>query len=152
RVAGVRPTGAARWWRSSRASWWRSSSKARRAVGPPSCPIESNLIERSSNVPKENFMTFLAGKVAFVTGGNRGIGRGIVEALHREGARVYLTSREADAAANAAKEVGERATGLALDVRNYDAVRDAFARVQRDAGGLDVLANNACVGICAPAA
>ena len=41
-------------------------------------------------------MGFLDGKVAVVTGGNRGIGRGIVEALTREGATVALTARRPD--------------------------------------------------------
>jgi len=97
-------------------------------------------------------MGFLDGKVAVVTGGNRGIGRGIVEALSREGARVALTARSADVAATAARAVGGGALGIACDVRSYDAVRALFREVERVAGGVDVLVNNAGIGIFAPVA
>jgi 3-oxoacyl-[acyl-carrier protein] reductase len=91
-------------------------------------------------------MSDLDGKVALVTGGNRGIGRGVVEALHGAGATVYLTSRDAARAEAAAREVGPRAKGLACDVRREDQVKRAFETVARDAGGVDVLVNNAGVG------
>ena len=97
-------------------------------------------------------MGFLDGKVAVVTGGNRGIGRGIVEALSREGARVALTARSADVAATAARAVGGGALGIACDVRSYDAVRALFREVERVAGGVDALVNNAGIGIFAPVA
>ena len=97
-------------------------------------------------------MGFLDGKVALVTGGNRGIGRGIVEALHAEGASVVLTARDAGAAAKAAGEVGARATGLACDVRDETAVARVFAEVEKRHGGCDVLVNNAGIGIFAPVA
>ena len=92
-------------------------------------------------------MGFLDGKVALVTGGNRGIGRGIVNALHAQGAAVYFTARDAAAAAMAAKEVGTRAHGLSCDVRDMAQVQAAFATVGRDAGGLDILVNNAGIGV-----
>ena len=91
-------------------------------------------------------MPFLDGKIALVTGGNRGIGRGIAEALHREGAAVFLTARDAQAAAAAAKQVGARAHGHACDVRDFDQVLRLFADIDRDAGGLDILVNNAGIG------
>ena len=97
-------------------------------------------------------MGFLDGKVAVVTGGNRGIGRGIVEALSREGARVALSARSADVAATAARAVGGGALGIACDVRSYDAVRAMFREVERVAGGVDILVNNAGIGIFAPVA
>src|SRR5204863_9011847 len=83
---------------------------------------------------------------------NRGIGRGIVEALAREGAIVALTARSAEAAERAAREVGGKSIGRACDVRSYDSVRSLFADVERAAGGVDVLVNNAGIGIFAPVA
>jgi NAD(P)-dependent dehydrogenase (short-subunit alcohol dehydrogenase family) len=97
-------------------------------------------------------MGFLNDKVAVVTGGNRGIGRGIVAALHAEGASVVLTGRDAGAAAKAAAEVGPRATGLACDVRDEASVARLFAEVERGHGGCDVLVNNAGIGHFAPIA
>jgi 3-oxoacyl-[acyl-carrier protein] reductase len=97
-------------------------------------------------------VTFLAGKVAVVTGGNRGIGRGIVEALAREGATVALTARSREAADEAASAVGRGALGFACDVRSYDQVQRLFRDVERAAGGTDVLVNNAGIGVFAPVA
>ncbi|OGF17787.1 MAG: short-chain dehydrogenase [Candidatus Eisenbacteria bacterium RBG_16_71_46] len=97
-------------------------------------------------------MGFLDGKVAVVTGGNRGIGRGIVEGLRREGATVALTARDAGAADKAAREVGGGAIGLACDVRSYEQVQRLFREVAQRAGGLDVLVNNAGIGLFAPVA
>jgi 3-oxoacyl-[acyl-carrier protein] reductase len=97
-------------------------------------------------------MGFLDGKVAVVTGGNRGIGRGIVEALAREGATVALTARSAQAAEQAAREVGGRTFGVACDVRSLELVERLFREVESKAGGVDVLVNNAGIGVFAPVA
>lgn len=97
-------------------------------------------------------MSLLEGKVAVVTGGNRGIGRGISEALHAEGATVVLTARDAGAASRAAGEIGPRAAGLACDVRDEAAVGRLFAEVEKRHGGCDVLVNNAGIGIFGPVA
>jgi len=58
-------------------------------------------------------MGFLEGKVALVTGGSRGIGRGIVESLRTEGATVALTARSAQVAAQVAREIGGGTLGFA---------------------------------------
>ena len=92
------------------------------------------------------------GKVALVTGGNRGIGRGIAEALARDGATVALTARDAAAAAKAAGEIGQGARGYACDVRRPESVAAVFAAVVKDLGGLDVLVNNAGIGLFGPVA
>lgn len=97
-------------------------------------------------------MGFLDGKVAVVTGGNRGIGRAIAEALARDGARVALTARSQSAADRAATEIGGSALGIACDVRSYDMVQGLFREVEKRAGGVDILVNNAGIGIFGPVA
>jgi 3-oxoacyl-[acyl-carrier protein] reductase len=92
-------------------------------------------------------MGFLEGKVALVTGGSRGIGRGVVEGLAAEGATVALTARDAKAAAQAAREIGGRTLGLACDVRSQEQVAEMFRRLDEAAGGPDILVNNAGIGI-----
>ncbi len=92
-------------------------------------------------------MSSLQGKVAVVTGGNRGIGRGIAEALARAGMVVALSARDATAAAKAAAEIGSGARGYACDVRRHDQVAELFSAVEKDLGGIDVLVNNAGVGV-----
>jgi NAD(P)-dependent dehydrogenase (short-subunit alcohol dehydrogenase family) len=97
-------------------------------------------------------MSVVSGKVAVVTGGNRGIGRGIAEALAREGATVALTARAAGAAEKAAKEIGHGAFGMACDVRSLEAVQRLFREVEKRAGGADILVNNAGIGVFGPIA
>jgi NAD(P)-dependent dehydrogenase (short-subunit alcohol dehydrogenase family) len=100
----------------------------------------------------EGQMGSLDGKVAVVTGGNRGIGRGIAEALAAEGAQVALTARSPDGARRAAQEIGAGAHGYACDVRREQDVVALFRSVASDLGGTDILINNAGVGIFAPVA
>ena len=97
-------------------------------------------------------MTTLQGKIAVVTGGNRGIGRGIAEALAGVGVTVALTARDANAARQAASEIGAGARGYACNVRIQGQVAALFAAVDQDLGGVDVLVNNAGVGRFAPVA
>ncbi len=92
-------------------------------------------------------MGFLEGRVALVTGGGRGIGRAISEALAGEGARVGLTARLQEDADRAAGEIGRGAFGLACDVRSEEQVGRMFEALDRAAGGLDVLVNNAGIGL-----
>lgn len=92
------------------------------------------------------------GKIALVTGGNRGIGRGIAEALAADGATVAITSRSQAEADKAAAEIGHGARGYALDVRKYAQVQSVVAKVAADMGGLDILVNNAGIGLFGPIA
>lgn len=87
----------------------------------------------------------LTGKVCIVTGGGRGIGRGMADGLYRHGATVVLTGRTQATLDEAAAEMGERAWGPACDVANETqvvALRDA---VVARYGKIDVLVNNAGV-------
>ncbi|MFO0980435.1 MAG: SDR family oxidoreductase [Planctomycetota bacterium] len=92
-------------------------------------------------------MTALSGKVAVVTGGNRGIGRAIATALVRAGATVTLTSRNLSRAEQAAREIGGQTLGLGCDVRHESQVAAVFAEVVRRFGGTDILINNAGIGL-----
>ena len=97
-------------------------------------------------------MTDPAGKVALVTGGSRGIGRGIAEALAAAGATVVLTARAAADAERAAREIGRGGVGLACDVRSQESVAALFQAIDRGPGGPDVLVNNAGIGLFGPVA
>jgi NAD(P)-dependent dehydrogenase (short-subunit alcohol dehydrogenase family) len=80
-----------------------------------------------------------AGKRALVTGAGSGIGAAIARAMHAEGAQVVLADRAAGRVEEVARELGDQAEPLALDVRDEDAVAAAMP-------GLDVLANVAGIG------
>jgi NAD(P)-dependent dehydrogenase (short-subunit alcohol dehydrogenase family) len=86
---------------------------------------------------------------AIVTGASRGVGRGVAEGLGEIGASVFLTGRDEGALASAASAVtqlGGRGIAVACD-HTDDAQTDAlFARVQAEAGGVDVLVNSAWGG------
>jgi len=89
----------------------------------------------------------LTGKSAIVTGGTRGIGYAIAKALVSAGANVAITGRLESDVENATSELGKigpgTISGYACDVRNYDAVKSLFGAF----GGVDILINNAGIGI-----
>ena len=96
----------------------------------------------------------LDGKVALVTGGARGLGRVIADALASAGADVAITARQAESAHRAADAIAttstRKAIGLAADVTERSAVEAMIAQVLETLGRLDILVNNAGVNIRGP--
>lgn len=85
----------------------------------------------------------LSGRVAFVTGGTRGIGLAIAQALHAAGASVAVAGRDAERARAVAESLGERAAGVACDVARMTEVEAAVAAAEAALGPVSVLVNNA---------
>lgn len=91
-------------------------------------------------------MRGVSGKVAVVTGGAQGIGSAVAERFAAEGARVIITSRDgtkAEEAAEALKQQGGEARGLAVRIDDRDSVKDLIDGVVETYGSIDVLVNNA---------
>jgi NAD(P)-dependent dehydrogenase (short-subunit alcohol dehydrogenase family) len=83
-------------------------------------------------------MIALQGITAVVSGGSRGIGRGVAGELARHGAKVFVTGRtESDL-----RQIGEGAIGIRCDHTVDHEVAAAFERIARDAGAIDILVNN----------
>lgn len=93
-------------------------------------------------------------KVAVVTGGTRGIGYCIAQALLGEGAKVFICGRDPSTLKNAlenlARSAGQRMDGMVSDVRHYDDCRKLIHQAAERFGGLDILVNNAGIGIMKP--
>ena len=97
----------------------------------------------------------LDGRVAIVTGGNRGLGRQMAQALAEAGAAVALTSRDKARADQAAQEIAEsvagaKVAGYACEVSSYDQTAQVVEKVITDLGGLHVVVNNAGINIRGP--
>ena len=98
-------------------------------------------------------MGVLDGKVAIVTGSNRGIGRGIARGFAREGASLALAARDAALLDDAAAEfrgLGAQVTAIPTDVTDEDAVNRLVDQTLARFGKLDVLVNNAGIAQHAP--
>ncbi len=87
----------------------------------------------------------LTGKVAIVTGGSRGIGRGIVEALLAEGCKVVTCARDGEKLQQAVEEMSGsgKIVGVPLDITAADAGEKLLAAAQDAFGPVDILVNNA---------
>lgn len=83
-------------------------------------------------------------KNILITGGSRGIGAAMVQAFSDAGYHVYFLYCQNEQAAKAV-ESKSGAVGIKADVRDPMAVRTAFARIESECGGVDVLVNNAAV-------
>jgi len=91
----------------------------------------------------------LAGKVALVTGGARGIGRAICLALAHQGAQVAaldLNEAGAQETAELARALGVKAVGLKADVSEYEAVKAALTRLRNELGQPGIVVCNAGIG------
>lgn len=89
-------------------------------------------------------MSDLSGRTILVTGGSRGLGRGMAAALAKAGARVVVTARGLAAAEAAAAEIGNDAIGLAFEASaGAEAIERFAAAAWERTGGIDVLFNNA---------
>jgi len=98
----------------------------------------------------------LRGKSAIVTGGSRGIGRAIAQALAAEGVHVAITGKSASHLSAAREKIAAAGPGLVetlrADVRNFQEVQQAVEAVVARFGGLDFLINNAGIGLFADVA
>jgi NAD(P)-dependent dehydrogenase (short-subunit alcohol dehydrogenase family) len=91
-------------------------------------------------------MRKLEGKIALITGANRGIGRGIAEAFAAEGAALTLMARDAallNETADALKRNGADVLAIPADVTDEQQVQDVFRQAMDRFGRLDILVNNA---------
>ncbi len=91
----------------------------------------------------------LQGRSVLVTGGSKGIGKGIARVFAQAGAKVAIMARHGDQAEAAATEIGHSAFGLSGDVTSLPSMEAAMKEVVSRFGGLDVLCANA--GIFPPA-
>lgn len=92
----------------------------------------------------------LRGRTALVTGGTRGVGRAIAASLIRAGVAVAICGRSSGAVERAIAELagsGSTIGGIAADISNLGGVRQLFAFVDRELGGLDILVNNAGIAV-----
>ena len=96
--------------------------------------------------------TSIAGRAVVVTGGSRGIGKGIASVFARNGARVLITGRDSDVARAAAEELSARAASggapaevsfVQADVASREDCRRMAANAIERLGGIDVLCANA---------
>ena len=94
----------------------------------------------------------LAGKAALVTGGSRGIGRAIAEALLEERAKVVICGRSQESLDGAVRELSAKGeiAGTTCNMGRNEDVEKLFGFVVDTLGGLDILVNNAGVGHFAP--
>jgi NAD(P)-dependent dehydrogenase (short-subunit alcohol dehydrogenase family) len=96
----------------------------------------------------------LDGKTALVTGGTKGLGFAMARALAEAGANIALCSRNADEAAQAAREIagatGRRAEGFVADITNAQSIAELAQNINRSLGPIDILINNAGCNIRKP--
>jgi 3(or 17)beta-hydroxysteroid dehydrogenase len=88
----------------------------------------------------------LTGKLALITGGASGIGSAAAAMMAREGARVAIADRNVEGAERLARQIGDPAMAIEIDVTDIEAWRAALLLVEARCGGLNVLVHSAGVG------
>ena len=92
----------------------------------------------------------LNGKIAMITGGARGIGAVFAEAYTREGATVAIADIDMERAEKTAKSIGPAAFSIHLDIADQASIDDAVVEIEKRAGSIDILVNNAALFDMAP--
>ncbi len=95
----------------------------------------------------------LEGKIALITGGNRGIGFAIARRLGKMGARVSICGRDQaklDQAASSLRTEGIETLAIRADIRHADEISSVVQKTQQDFGPVDILVNNAGSGLFGP--
>ena len=87
----------------------------------------------------------LAGKITIVTGAAQGFGKGIAEELYKEGATIIIADMNLPLAESVAKEMGDRAWAIAVNVSDEESCANMVAQVVEKFGGLDIMVANAGV-------
>jgi len=111
------------------------------------------MIIKSTPIPDMKAAYNVEGKNVVVSGGNRGIGRGIAQAFAESGANVAILCRDAEsgmAAVSGLEQFGGRYTAIQCDISSHGSVKAAAAGVFDFFGSVDVLVNNAGVATTTP--
>lgn len=97
--------------------------------------------------PQSDGLRTFSGAVALITGGASGIGAALAQELVGRGAKVVLADRQLDVAQRLAKDLGENARAVSLDVREPAAFAAVAAEVVETEGRIDYFFNNAGIGL-----
>ncbi|MFR3310536.1 MAG: SDR family NAD(P)-dependent oxidoreductase, partial [Christensenellales bacterium] len=116
-------------------------------------PMTDEMIDFIANWEVESYRSKVAdagaqkkrldGKIAVITGGAQGFGKGIADAMAAEGANIVIADMNEGAAAKAAAEYGVRGYAVAANVTDEESVKNMIDRAVLAFGGLDIFVNNA---------
>src|SRR5437899_2309741 len=129
-IWAVVKTSPSRRYMSSSIAWWSAESRSRNSTARRSWSVSCEPPGATRQATSSSVL--LTDRVAVVTGGGGGIGRGVARALATFGARVAVWERDAETAASAAKEIG--GLGLTTDVRESAEVDMALGRTIAELG------------------